>query len=250
MRQFFEGYNMVIAIAAAGCLTIGMKSIAAIIYYGLIRNSEQMGSTKNKRIKSFIAKFEAIYKLRMEVHNAQCRVESFLYNMRVMGISLYGWKNMGLYGCAVITLMFGTDIVAGINYGMSNRWFMVSGLTYAAAVILIASSELVLQLRRKDRQLYVQMLDYVENTLKTHLEKEYIRKEETKAYQMEYFEPEDEKDFEGENEGSKDEDLINEENDNQAVPYESVEGNNKGVQKEAASTLENLRLLEEFIEQL
>ena len=51
---------------------------------------------------------------------------------------------------------------------------------------------------------------------------------------MEYFDSEDEKDFEGENEGSKDKELINEENDNQAVPYESVEGNNKGVQKEAA----------------
>ena len=239
MRQFFEEYNMLFAIAAAGCLTIVMKSIAAIIYYGLIKDSEQMGITKNKRKKSFIAKFEAVYKLKMEIHNVQCRVECFLYNMRVMGISLYGWKNMGIYGCTVSTLMFGADIVAGINYGFSDRWFIVNGLTYIATIVLSASSELVLQLRRKDKHLYMQMLDYAENTLKAHLEKEYIHKEETTAYQMEYFDSGDEKGNDNNYE------------ENKGINVENKEtGNETEKQNEAASTLEHLKLLEEFIEQL
>lgn len=246
MRQFFEEYNMVFAIAAVGCLTIGMKSIAAIIYFGLIREAEQMGSTKNKKMKSFIAKFEAVYKLKMEIHNVECRVKNFLYNLHVLGTSLNGWKNIGLYGGMISTLMFGVDIVAGLNYEMSGRWFIVNALTYVATVLLIASSELVLQNRRKHRQLYVQMLDYAENTLKAHLEKEYLRSEETMAYQREYFEPE-----------------LNEDNnrhnvEEEAIKKKNVEKENESVsdkyenkeQEEAASTLEHLKLLEEFIEQL
>ena len=246
MRQFFEEYNMEFAIAAVGCLTIGMKSIAAIIYFGLIREAEQMGSTKNKKMKSFIAKFEAVYKLKMEIHNVECRVKNFLYNLHVLGTSLNGWKNIGLYGGMISTLMFGVDIVAGLNYEMSGRWFIVNALTYVATVLLIASSELVLQNRRKHRQLYVQMLDYAENTLKAHLEKEYLRSEETMAYQREYFEPE-----------------LNEDNnrhnvEEEAIKKKNVEKENESVsdkyenkeQEEAASTLEHLKLLEEFIEQL
>ena len=246
MRQFFEEYNMVFAIAAVGCLTIGMKSIAAIIYFGLIREAEQMGSTKNKKMKSFIAKFEAVYKLKMKIHNVECRVKNFLYNLHVLGTSLNGWKNIGLYGGMISTLMFGVDIVAGLNYEMSGRWFIVNALTYVATVLLIASSELVLQNRRKHRQLYVQMLDYAENTLKAHLEKEYLRSEETMAYQREYFEPE-----------------LNEDNnrhnvEEEAIKKKNVEKENESVsdkyenkeQEEAASTLEHLKLLEEFIEQL
>lgn len=246
MRQFFEEYNMVFAIAAVGCLTIGMKSIAAIIYFGLIREAEQMGSTKNKKMKSFIAKFEAVYKLKMEIHNVECRVKNFMYNLHVLGTSLNGWKNIGLYGGIISTLMFGVDIVAGLNYEMSGRWFIVNALTYAATVLLIASSELVLQNRRKHKQLYVQMLDYAENTLKSHLEKEYLRSEETMAYQREYFEPELNEDNYGHNveEEAVKKKNVEKENESVSDKYENEE------QEEAASTLEHLKLLEEFIEQL
>ena len=90
------------------------------------------------------------------------------------------------------------------------------------------------------------MLDYAENTLKAHLEKEYLRSEETMAYQREYFEPE-----------------LNEDNnrhnvEEEAIKKKNVEKENESVsdkyenkeQEEAASTLEHLKLLEEFIEQL
>lgn len=223
MRQFLEEYNVAFVIAAIGCLTIVMKSIAAIIYHSLTREAGQMGSTKNKKMKSFITKFEAAYKLKMEVHNVGCRVEGFLYNLRVLGISLEGWKNIGIYGSFVITLVFGAGMVGGLNYSMTGRWFVINSLIYGAAILLILASELVLQNHRRHRLLYVQMLDYAENTLKSHMEKEYLKDEEMKAYQMEYFNSEEDEDKE-------------EEEDNK--------------HKEAASTLENIKLLEELIEQL
>ena len=85
----------------------------------------------------------------------------------------------------------------------------------------------------------MQMLDFAENTLKAHLEKEYILKEETTAYQMEYFDSGDEKGNDNNYE------------ENKGINVENKEtGNETEKQNEAASTLEHLKLLEEFIEQL
>ena len=91
MKQFLQDYNMVFAMAAAGCLTIMMKSIAAIVYYKLICQAEQMGSTQNKYMKALVGKITASYKLKREVHNIKCIVDKSMYNMRFLGISAAGW---------------------------------------------------------------------------------------------------------------------------------------------------------------
>lgn len=215
MKQFLQDYNMVFAMAAVGCLTIMMKSIAAIVYYKLICQAEQMGSTQNKYMKTLAGKITASYKLEREVHNIKCIVDKSLYNMRFLGISAVSWKNAGIYGIVAVFMLLASCLLLGVYYHMPYEWYALTSLSAVAVVTLLATSEILFQIHKKYRLLQLQMTDYLENVLQPKLEKEYLRPEEEKKYQNEYFD----------NNGQKDQ------------------------QDEAAASMEDLKLFEEFVEE-
>jgi len=215
MEQFLQDYNMVFAMAAIGCLTIMMKSIAAIVHYKLIAQAEQMGTSQNKYMKALVGKFTASYKLKREVHNVKCIVSKSMYNMRFLGIPVASWKNMGLYGIVSVAMLLVACLLLGIYYKMSPGWYALTSLSAFAVIILLATSEVLFQIHRKYKILNLQMTDYLENILQPKLEKEYLHPEEEKKYQHEYFE-----------------------NDGHAEQH-----------GEAAASMEDLRLFEEFVEE-
>lgn len=228
MKEFLQDYDMVFAMAAVGCLTIMMKSIASVIYYRLLCQSEQMGTTQNKYMRAASGKFIAAYKLKREVHNVSCVVDRCLYNMRIMGISAISWKNIGIYGITAEILMFSIGTVGGLYYELTMDWFIINFVTLGITVIILAASEILFQLHRKYKMLQIQMVDYMENILKPKLEKEYLHPEETKKYQMEYFNLEkDTKEEEGEEYSNDEEDI----------------------EEETAPSMEQLKLLEEIMEE-
>ncbi len=215
MKQFLQDYNMVFAMAAAGCLTVMMKSITAIVYYRLICQAEQMGTSDNKYMKALVSKFTASYKLKREVHNVRCIVDKSMYNIRFLGISAAGMKNIGFYGIAVELMLLVASLLLGIYYHLSLEWYALTCLSAAAVITLLATSEILFQVHRKYKFLILQMTDYLENVLQPKLEKEYLHPEEEKKYQHEYFESDERKE----------------------------------QQNEAAASLEDLKLFEEFVEE-
>lgn len=215
MKQFLQDYNMVFAMAAVGCLTIMMKSIAAIVYYKLICQAEQMGNTKNKYMKALSGKIIASYKLERKIHDVKCMVDKSMYNMRFLGISAAGWKNVGIYGILAVLAVFVSCLLLGVYFHMPYEWHALTGLSAVAVIALLATSEMLFQIHKKYRLLKLQMTDYLENVLQPKLEKEYLHPEEEKKYQNEYFENEEEKE----------------------------------QQDEAAASMEDLKLFEEFVEE-
>ena len=215
MKQFLQDYNMVFAMAAVGCLTIMMKSIAAIVYYKLICQAEQMGSTQNKYMKALVGKITASYKLERKIHNIPCMVDKSMYNMRFFGISAAGWKNVGIYGILAVLAVLASCLLLGVYFHMPYEWHALTGLSAVAVIALLATSEMLFQIHKKYRLLKLQITDYLENVLQPKLEKEYLYPEEKKKYQNEYFE----------NEGQKEQ------------------------QDEAAASMEDLKLFEEFVDE-
>lgn len=215
MKQFLQDYNMVFAMAAVGCLTVMMKSITAIVYYRLICQAEQMGTSDNKYMKALVGKFTASYKLKREVHNVSCIVDKSMYNIRFLGISAAGMKNTGICGIAVECMILVASLLLGIYYHMPLEWYALTSLSSAAVIMLLATSEMLFQTRKKYKLLCLQMTDYLENVLKPKLEKEYLHPEEEKKYQHEYFE-----------------------NSEHTEQHEEV-----------AASLEDLKLFEEFVEE-
>lgn len=215
MKQFLQDYYMVFAMAAIGCLTIVMKSIAAIIYYKLICQAEQMGNTQNKHMKILAGKITASYKLKREIHNVKCIVDKSMYNIRFLGISAEAWKNTGIYGITAVIIVLASCLLLGVYFHMPYEWHALASLSAVAVIALLATSEMLFQIHRKYKLLKLQMTDYLENVLQPKLEKEYLHPEEEKKYQNEYFE----------NDGQKEE------------------------QDEVAASKEELKLFEEFVEE-
>ena len=151
--------------------------------------------------------------------------------MRIMGISIISWKNIGIYGVTAEILMFSISMVGGLYYGLTVDWFIINSVTAGITVIILAASEILFQLHRKYKLLQLQMVDYMENILKPKLEKEYLRPEEARKYQMEYF------------------NLEESTEDKEEEHYESNEQEEDMTEEEAAPSMEQLKLLEEIMEE-
>ena len=108
-----------------------------------------------------------------------------------MGISIISWKNTGLYGICAILLLMSWSAFVGITYDMNVKWHLMHLMASVFVLFLLATSEIVFQLRRKYDMLRLQITDYFENMLLPKLEKEFLRPDEEKKYQMEYFEKEE-----------------------------------------------------------
>ena len=193
MKEILKNYDVFYFMMAVAVVFLLLKGIGVLLFRKLLRESGQMATTGNRWMKSMMAKFEAYYKLRISVHNVENFVEHYLYSYRFLGISLESWANAGWYGLAAVT---GTGVLAalgGLYYGLSDQWFLLLGMTGAGLFCIYGAAELFLHSQRHSRMLRVQLVDYMENTMRAKLENEYLHEEESRQYQMEYFRAEDEK---------------------------------------------------------
>lgn len=188
MRSFLERYDVLFLMTAVGMVTILMKCISAWMYQRLIQDAGKMATTENGWIRSMIVKFEAYYKLKLPVKNVEYFVEKYLYEYNFLGISMMTWENMGLYGSVVVGTMYVFSMLSGMYYQITVRQQLIYATVTLILLGMIGSAEFFLQIHRKDRILRIHLLEYMENTLRSRMENEYLHPEEREAYQREYFE--------------------------------------------------------------
>lgn len=196
MRELLENYDVLFFLTAITCVSLLMKIISSFMYRRLIRDSNQMGTTDNKWLKSMMAKFEAYYKLRISVHNVENFVDRYLYHYHFLGLSLQTWEYVGYYATAVTMAFSALFCLAAGYYQISAEWFLVVGFVVVALVLLQGMTELLLNTRQSRKIFRIQLIDYMENTMRARLENEYFNEKETNQYQMEYFEQKEEKETE------------------------------------------------------
>ncbi len=187
MKEILENYELLFLLMGMTCVFIILKVISFCLYGKLLRESNQMGITKNKWLKSMMAKFEAYYKLRISVHNVENFVDRYLYHFRFLGLSLQSWENAGWYISVVMTGCWILSCLAGGYFEMKEKWFLTTGFVFVALLLLQAMLELIFNTRKSQKLLRVQLIDYMENTMRARLENEYFHQEEKKEYEREYF---------------------------------------------------------------
>ncbi len=204
MRERLIQFDVFYFMMALTVVSIVAKGIGVLLYRYLIRESGQMAATKNYWLKGMMIKFEAYYKLRISVHNVENFVERYLYGYRFLGISLIGWENVGYYGAAA---MLSTGVLAAFAaayYGLALQWYLLLGFTASTLLMLHGIAELLLHSHRHRRIFRIQLIDYMENTMRARLENEYFHQEESRRYQMEYFQEKgQEEPEENENQGEE-----------------------------------------------
>ena len=188
MKECLENYDVLYFLAAVTCVSLLLKCISFFLYKRLLRDSNQMGTTDNKWMKSMMAKFEAYYKLRISVHNVENFVDRYLYRYHFWGLSLQGWEYIGYYAAVVTLAATALFYLAAGYYQLTVEWFLIMGFCVVSLLLIQGVAAVLFNTHRSRKIFRIQLIDYMENTMRARLENEYFHQEATKQYQMEYFE--------------------------------------------------------------
>lgn len=191
MKAQLENYNVLFVLMAVCALSVLLKAVSYGLFHKLLWDSNQMGTTGNRWMKAMMSKFEAYYKLHISVHNVENFVDRYLYHYRFMGISLQTWENLGFYFSGLIAAGAGISCFLAGYYGMPPEWFWVTGLVTLLLLCVQGASEMFFDTHKCLKVFRIQLIDYMENTMRARLENEYFHQEATEKYRMEYFKPEE-----------------------------------------------------------
>lgn len=191
MKELLENYTLLFAMTVLTAAAILLKCICAIFYQVLLRDAEQIATTKNRQIRAMTTKFEACYKLGLPIYHPEHFVTGYLEQFRLAGINLRNLENTDIF-CGVIlgeaTLL---TIIGGIYYELPSSWVTIHCLTLVLFLLLLCTSEFLFQVHRRRKQLHLMLVNYFENSLQARMENQYLHPEERRAYEQEYFVPEE-----------------------------------------------------------
>lgn len=232
MKEALENFDVLYFLAGVTCVSILLKFVGCVLYRRLLRDSNQMGTTDNKWMKSMMAKFEAYYKLRISVHNVENFVDRYIYHYHFLGLPLQSWEYVGRFTAVVTigaTALFG--LAAGY-YGLSMEWFMVMGFCVVSLLLIQGLASCLFNMHRSRKLFRIQLIDYMENTMRARLENEYFHQEATKEYQMEYFDSQEEEQEEAQAAAAMEKEEVPKKYRNGLRPVENQSNNQKGRRRE------------------
>lgn len=177
MKAQLENYNVLFALMAVCAVSVLLKAVSYGLFHKLLWDSNQMGTTGNRWMKAMMSKFEAYYKLHISVHNVENFVDRYLYHYRFIGISLQTWENLGFYFSGLIAAGAGVFCFLAGYYGMPSEWFWVTGLVTLLLLCVQGASEVFFDTHKCLRVFRIQLIDYMENTMRARLENEYFHQE-------------------------------------------------------------------------
>lgn len=169
-----------------------LKCICAIFYQVLLRDAEQIATTKNRQLRAMTTKFEACYKLRLPIYHPEHFVSGYLEQFRLMGINLRSLENTDLFCGVLLGEATMLTIIGGIYYELPSNWVTIHCLTLILFLLLLCTSEFLFQVHRRRKQLQLLLVNYFENSLQARMENQYLHPEERRAYEQEYFISEEE----------------------------------------------------------
>lgn len=188
MVNYLIEENIIIYIFAGLCgLGFLTRLILSLVYSRLVRETENMGATKNKKLNHMKLKFETCYKLKIGVNNVDTFVDKNVYKHRFCGILLSTWENFGGQLLYLSLLLVPVIAVFGVAFEVDQLQILFTGavgILGSAILILVDKS---INLSNKKIMIKINLIDYFENFCKVRLEREAFHPEELEQYRREYF---------------------------------------------------------------
>lgn len=182
-------YDNLIIYGLAVLCVLGLlnRLILNLVYLYLIKESDKLGTSKNKLLKHMKLKFETCYKLNIGVNNVDTFVDKNLTKYKFSGILLSTWEN---FSGQVLYLSFLTvpiSAIFGVVFEISQQEIL-----YTGAVGILVGSILILvdksiNLSVKKQTVRINILDYLENLCKVRLEHELAKPEKMEQFRQEYY---------------------------------------------------------------
>ena len=188
MVKFLYDQNVIIYTFAGLCvLGFIIRLIVNILYKLMVKESDNLGATKNKALKHMKMKFETCYKLKIGVNNVDTFVDKNILRYRFCGILLSTWENVGGQVLFINLLLVPILAVFGVIYDCGQDVIMFTGAVGISASSILILVDKSMNLSAKKRAVKLNLMDYLENFLKVRLEQETFHPEQLEQYRREYF---------------------------------------------------------------
>lgn len=144
-------------------LSIICQMIIGVIFRRMIKETDNMSATANKRLKQCKLKFVNCYQLNGSVANVSVFVDKFLTKLTFMGISLTGLQHLAgqlvLLSVAVAGIGACQEIIQGETFGKVLPYYIAS---FLALYVYFSISGMV-DVQGKRERLKISLVDYLEN---------------------------------------------------------------------------------------
>lgn len=169
MEKILNGEIIKYCIIVTTMLGVLFKVAQTFIYINLMEESENVPASKNKLIKQMKMKFENCFKLNLGVNNVEAFVDKYMYKYKICGISIYNFNRVPIIAAWLSGVM---GIVCGCICYLEN-YSVKLGSVYEiygiGSVIILKLAEIILDTSHKKNVLYVNLIDFFENSLVNHL---------------------------------------------------------------------------------
>lgn len=164
LEMILEKNHWFVLMGAAAVVGVVSKGVVSISLKRLTKAAENMGKSTHPLMRLVRAKYEHTCMVSERVQNVEVFVEKYIYEYKIAGIRLHGWRRLeraGAWGCAAVGLL-----AAGAEYtlrgGMNDQVLRDAAFGTAAGILLflmrIAMDE---SYRLKVIRTY--MVDYLDN---------------------------------------------------------------------------------------
>ncbi|MFA9376857.1 MAG: hypothetical protein ACERKZ_08890 [Lachnotalea sp.] len=169
MEKLLNGEIIKYCIIVMTMLGVAFKVVQTIIYINLMEQSENVPASKNKLIKQMKLKFENCFKLNLGVNNIEAFVDKYMYKHRICGISIYSFNRIPIVAAWLSGV---TGIACGCICYLEN-YSVKMGSVYEiygiGAIMVLKLAEVILDTTHKKNILYINLIDFFENSLVNHL---------------------------------------------------------------------------------
>jgi flagellar biosynthesis GTPase FlhF len=186
--KFIFDQNIIIYTFAGLCgLGMLIRFIINLVYNVLVKESDNLGATKNKQLKHIKMKFETCYKLKIGVNNVDTFVDKNVLRYRFCGILLSTWECFSGQVLYLSLLLVPISALFGVIFDGGQDMILLSGTVGILASSLLMLVDKGMNLYVKKKIMRMNLLDYLENFCKVRLEQEVFHPELLEQYRQEYF---------------------------------------------------------------
>lgn len=150
-------------------LSIVCQMVIGVIFKKMIKGTDNMAATANKRLKRCKLRFVNCYQLNGSVANVSVFVDKFLSNLTFMGMSLTGIQHLAgqLVLLSVVVAGIGVcqEIVQGEGMGKVLPYYIASFL----GLYVYFSISGMIDVQGKRERLKISLVDYLENHMANKL---------------------------------------------------------------------------------